>query len=97
MLHDVELCITSFKSCESIQLVKAGKDLDMELKGDDVSTVHPIPRYEKSAEEKIIVKFTRRAVRDDFYASRKKDSGKKASNLGNLKDACATAGVNLNQ
>ena len=93
--------ISGLKPTESIsctELVKAvGKDMDMELEDGDISTAHPIPRYDKSADEKIIVKFTRRADRDEFYSNRKKVAGKKASSLKSLKDACPTTGVDLNK
>ena len=59
--------LTPTESMSCIELVKAlGKDMQVDLKDDDISTVHPIPRYEKSADEKIIVKFkfTRRDDRD---------------------------------
>jgi len=62
----------------------------VDLKDDDISTAHPIPRYDKSADEKIIVKFTRRDDRDEFYSNRKKVAGRKADSLKCLKDACAT-------
>ena len=59
----------------------------MDLKDDDISTALPIPRYDKSADEKIIVKFTRRDDRDEFHFNRKKVAGRKASSLKSLKDA----------
>ena len=69
----------------------------MDLKDDDISTAHPIPRYDKSADEKIIVKFSRRDDRDEFYSNRKKVAGRKASSLKSLKDASAAKGVDLNK
>ena len=93
--------ISGLKPTESmscIELVKAlGKDMQVDLKDDDISTAHPIPRYDKSADEKIIVKFTRRDDRDEFYSNRKKVAGRKANSLKCLKDACATKGVDLNK
>ena len=82
----------------SIELVKAfGKDMQVDLKDDDISTAHPIPKYEKSADENIFVKLTRRDDRDEFYSNRKKVAGREASSLKCLKDACATKGVDLNK
>ena len=79
-----------------IELVKAlGKDMQVDLNDDDISTALPIPRYEKSVDEKIIVKFTRRDDRDEFYSNRRKVAGRKASSFKSLKDACATKGVDL--
>ena len=48
--------LTPTESMSCIELVKAlGKDMQVDLKDDDISTAHPIPRYDKSADEKIIV------------------------------------------
>ena len=83
--------VTPTESMSCIELVKAlGKDMQVDLKDDDISTAHPIPRYDKSVNEKIIVKFTRRDERDEFYSNRKKVAGRKASSLKSLQDACAT-------
>lgn len=38
----------------------------------DISTSHPLPSYNSDAPPKIIVKFTRRDVRNVYYASRRK-------------------------
>ena len=88
--------ISGLKPTESmscIELVKAlGKDMQVDLKDDDISAAHPIPRYDKSADEKIIVKFTRRDDRDEFYSTSKKVAGRKANSLKCFKDACATMG-----
>ena len=55
--------ISGLKPAESIsciELVKAlGKDVQVDLKDDDIATANPIPRYDKAADEKIIVQFTR--------------------------------------
>ena len=83
--------ISGLKPTESmscIELVKdLGKDMQVDPKDDDISTAHPIPRYDKSADEKIIVKFTRKDDRDEVYSNRKKVAGRKASSLKSLKDA----------
>ena len=84
------------ESMSCIEQVKAlCKDVQVDLKDDNISSAHPIPRYDKSADEKIIVKFTRRGDRDEFYS--KKVAGRKASSLKSIKDACATKGVDLNK
>ena len=83
--------LTPTESMSCIELVKAlGKDMQVDLKDDDISTANPIPRYDKSADETIIVKFTRRDDRDEFYSNRKNVAGRKASSLKSLKDTCAT-------
>ena len=83
--------LTPTESMSCIELVKSlGEDMQADLKDDDISTAHPIPRYDKSADETIIVKFTRRDDRYEFYSNRKKVAGRKASSLKSLKDACAT-------
>ena len=43
-----------------------GKEMGLDLKQEDISTAHRLPTYNKSADDKIIVKFTRRSVRDEF-------------------------------
>ena len=41
--------------------------MGIELQDEDISTAHRLPTYNKSAEDKITVKFTRRTIRDEFY------------------------------
>lgn len=57
-----------------------GKVLKVKIEEKDISTAHPLPTFNKDALPKIIVKFTRRNVRNKFYAERKTLAGK------NLKD-----------
>lgn len=57
-----------------------GKVLKVNIEEKDISTAHPLPTFNKDALPKIIVKFTRRNVRNKFYAERKTLAGK------NLKD-----------
>ena len=45
---------------------------------------HPIPSYNAAAPRKIIVKFTRRSVRNTFYSNRGKLARKKARDLPDL-------------
>ena len=49
-----------------------GKAIDVSIKEEDISTSHPLPSYNSDAPPKIIVKFTRRDVRNAFYANRRK-------------------------
>ena len=55
-----------------------GKEMGIELQDEDISTAHRLPTYNKSAEDKIIVKFTRRSIRDEFYGKRKTIAGKRS-------------------
>ena len=57
-----------------------GKVLKVKIEEKDISIAHPLPTFNKDALPKIIVKFTRRNVRNKFYAERKTLAGK------NLKD-----------
>ena len=50
----------------------------------DISIAHPIPTFSSAAPPKIIVKFTRRSVRNTFYSNRRKLANKKASDLPDL-------------
>ena len=69
------------------ELVKTiGKEMGMDLGDEDISIAHPLPTFNQATDSKLIVKFTRRAVRDEFYASRKEVAGKKASSIKSLKD-----------
>ena len=47
---------------------------------------HRLPTYNKSAEDKIIVKFTRRSIQDEFYGKRKTIAGKEIGKVGTLRD-----------
>ena len=48
------------------------------LQDNDISIAHPIPTYKVGAPPKLIVKFTRRSVRDKSYLNRRKLARKKA-------------------
>ena len=82
--------ISGLKSNDEVdcfELVKTiGKEMGMDLRDEDISTAHPLPTFNQAANSKLIVKFTRSAVRDEFYASRKEVAGKKASSIKSLKD-----------
>ena len=53
-----------------------GKVLNVNVTDADISIAHPLPSYKKDALPKLIVKFTRRNVRNEFYAKRKVLTGK---------------------
>ena len=63
-----------------------GKEMGLDLKQEDISTAHRLPTYNKSADDKIIVKFTRRSVRDEFYGKRKTVAGKEVGKVDTLRD-----------
>ena len=52
--------------------------IEVPLQDNDISIAHPIPIYKVGAPPKLIVKFTRRSVRDKFYLNRRKLARKKA-------------------
>ena len=71
------------------QLVMAvGQAVGVKVKEGDISTSHPLPTVKEDAPPKIIVKFTRRDMRNTFYTNRRKLIDKKASDLP---DFCITA------
>ena len=59
--------------------------MGMDLGDEDISTAHPLPTFNQATDRKLIVKFTRSTVRDEFYVSRKEVAGKKASSIKSLK------------
>ena len=52
--------------------IAVGKAINLSVKEEDISTSHPLPSYNSDAPPKIIVKFTRKDVRNVYYASRRK-------------------------
>ena len=54
------------------------------MKDDGISIAHPNPTDSEAAAPKLIVKFTRRNVRNKVYSSRRKLVKKKAKDLPNL-------------
>ena len=60
--------------------------MGMHLGEEDISTAQPLPTFNQGTDSKLIVKFTRRAVCDELYTSRKEVAGKKASSIKSLKD-----------
>lgn len=53
-------------------VIAVGKAINVPVKEEDISTSHHLPSYNSDAPPKIIVKFTRRDVRNVFYANRRK-------------------------
>lgn len=53
-------------------VVSIGKVIEVPVKEEDLSTVHPVPPYDSGASPKIIVKLTRWDVRNASYANRRK-------------------------
>ena len=75
---------TSDCSPESI-VQSVGKAIDVPVNEQDISIAHPIPPVlQCCCSPKIIVKFTRRSVRNTFYSNRRKLANKKARDLPDL-------------
>ena len=74
---------TAEQTCEDI-VYSLGQEMGLEIGAEDISTAHPLPTYDRSKDNKVIVKFTRRATRNNFYANRKKVAGRKISSLPSL-------------
>ena len=60
--------------------------IPMSLSMIDISTAHPPPTFDKNRDSKIIVKFTRRDTKNEFYNNRRKVAGRKVSQLSSLSD-----------
>jgi len=60
--------------------------MGIELQDKDISTAHRLPTYNKSVDDKIIVKFTRRSIRDEFYGKRTAIADKEVGKVGTLRD-----------
>ena len=70
-------------TCEDIVL-SLGNEMGLELDKEDISTAHVLPTFDKGKDDKMIVKFTRRSVRNDFYGNRKEVAGSKVSSISSL-------------
>ena len=70
-------------SCESI-VTTIGNVIGVPVSDTDISVTHPIPSYNAAALPKIIVKFTRREIRDCFYSNRKKLARKQIKDIPGL-------------
>ena len=79
-------CLETNEECSAEAIIKSiGDVIGVPLQDNDTSIAHPIPTYKVGAPPKLIVKFTRRSVRDKFYLNRWKLARKKAKDLPNLK------------
>ena len=58
-------------------VLSLGNEMGLELDKEDISTAHVLPTFDKGKDDKMIVKFTRRSVRNDFYGNRKEIAGSK--------------------
>ena len=77
--------IKATNECSSEAIVKSiGKAIDVPIEEQDISIAHPIPSYKTDAPPKIIVKFTRRSVRNEYYSNRRKLVNKKVKDLPDL-------------
>jgi hypothetical protein len=65
---------TPENTCEDI-IDSVAELMDLQIKKEDISTAHPLPTHK--GPPKIIVKFTRRDIRNQFYNNRRKLAGKK--------------------
>jgi hypothetical protein len=54
------------------------------LSGEDISIAHSFPSFNTNAPPKLIVKFTRRSVRNNFYSKRKNLANVKVKDLPDL-------------
>ena len=61
-----------------------GNVIGVPLQDNDISIAYPISAYKEDAPPKLIVKFTRRSVRNKFYSNRRKLARKKAEDLPNF-------------
>ena len=77
--------VAANEECSAEAITKSiGDAIGVPLQDYDISVAHPIPTYKVGAPPKLIVKFTRRSVRNKFYSSRRKLARKKAKDLPNL-------------
>ena len=83
------------QSCEDIFYALA-QEMEIEISEEDISTAHPLPTYEGS-DDKIIVKFTKRKIRNEFYGYRRKVAGRKVSSLPALQELNLSVESNNNK
>ena len=77
--------IAANKECSAEAITKSiGDVIGVPLQDNDISIAHPIPTYKVGAPPKLVVKFTRRSLRNKFYSNRRKLARKKAKDLPNL-------------
>lgn len=73
------------KDHSSEDIVKSvGECIGVKLHSNDIAIAHPIPSYNADLPPKIIVKFTHRKTRNNFYANRRNLNKKKAKDLPHL-------------
>ena len=58
-------------TCEDF-VAAVGKSIGVPIMNEDISTAHQVPSYKKDAPPKIVVKFTRRDMRNRFYGNRRR-------------------------
>ena len=71
--------------CEDI-VTSLGQEMGLELDDSDISIAHPLPTFSDVKDDKVIVKFTRRETRNEFYSKRKSVAGRKASTFDSFKE-----------
>ena len=72
------------ENCKAEDIVKSvGEAMGIRLNESDISIAHPLPTLKKDS-PKIIVKFTQRKRRNQFYINRKKLAKVKAKDLSHL-------------
>jgi hypothetical protein len=77
--------IKESSDCSAGAIVKSvGKAIGVPLSGEDISIAHPLPSFNTNAPPKLIVKFTRRSVRNIFYSKRKNLANVKVKDLPDL-------------
>ena len=73
------------EDCPAEAIAKSvGNVIGVPLQDNDISIAHPISTFNEDTPPKLIVKFTRRSVRNKFYSNRRKLARKKAKDLPNL-------------
>ena len=60
--------------------------MGLELDDSDISIAHPLPTFSDVKDDKVIVKFTRRETRNEFYSKWKSVAGRKASTFDSFKE-----------
>ena len=77
--------IKESSDCSADAIFKSvGKAIGVPLSGEDISIAHSFPSFNTNAPPKLIVKFTRRSVRNNFYSKRKNLANVKVKDLPDL-------------
>lgn len=69
------------QSCEAL-VWSLGQEIGLVIEEYDISTAHPLPTYNESKDNKIIVKFTRRALEMLFMRTERKQQRKQGIYFG---------------